>query len=98
MKILKHNPLRVIKGKTYIIKRESQELYKRYGENCKVKIEGLVKEIFDENFMDQSSEPMIRFYFGRLDEIPDTDREIYLGKIDSNDVLINESEIDDEVV
>jgi len=51
-------------------------------------------EIYGGDFMNQSEEGVCRFYFTRLDEIPDSSGEVYLGRIGVNDCLVNVSEID----
>ena len=81
-------------GKTYKIISSSRSLYKRFGENLRIKIIDKAKDIFGDNFMDLSEEGVCRFYVTRLDEIPYSEAEVYVGKIGVYDCLVNVSELD----
>lgn len=97
MRMLQNQAIEIKEGRTYMIRKGSQELHQRFGENCKVTIVCFARQKFGDNFMYQGEEPVVRFYFNRWDEIPDYDGEVYFGKINSSDVLVNESEIEYEV-
>jgi hypothetical protein len=80
------------KGETYKIISPSKLLHDRFGEDLEIRIEGYAREILGENFKERTEE-MCRFYVARLQEIPHSYGEVYLGRIAFDYCLINVSEV-----
>ena len=81
-------------GKTYKITSPSRSLHTRFGENLKIRIIDKAKEMYGDDFMNLSDEGVCRFYVTRLDEIPHSYGEVYVGRIGFNYCLVNVSELD----
>jgi len=91
MKMLYHTPK---VGEAYKIISESSLLHRRFGEDLEIRIVGKAKEIYGDDFMNQLEEPVCRFYVTRLDEIKDSEEEVYLGVIGHDECLVNVSELE----
>jgi hypothetical protein len=91
MRLLYHTPKA---GETYKIISASSSLYRRFGKDLEIRIVGKAKEIFGDDFMNQSEKTVCRFYVTRLDKIKDSEEEVYLRVIGHDECLVNVSELD----
>jgi hypothetical protein len=84
-------------GYAYKIISKSPSFIERYGENSKIWIESTAQAKFGKNYI-RKKELIIKFYRGRLNEIPNPKTKVYFGSvegtIDSSNCLVKESEID----